>query len=703
MSVENESFRQLLGTALKIYDFPMFTENMTKLSSDEMLDFFEESFAQPGSYSIRGGQKARNNFYLRLLGDDLFSQQFAKAQEYAKGQHAKILAIESEFDKIRATLPKCDISKYPVDIQMWSAVEGASQGLKHFHDKIDQAIQESMGGNAHYAMPEMLIVKNEEGGDVNIDGAFSSIISTLGLTLKMLAHQNGWIKGGKLIAPSRPTISADHVSKAAAIQQFALAWDALEDAANRTLFFGGEITSFEDGGVPEELFDKSFFATFEDRKVFYRSPCDIEKLDFLANRRLHSWAFQNMTRMFYSPHIDAVVMGAGETPPGLAIHRYISKDEAIVAASLSELFAFDIKDDQEKHHGLTLCEWVRGYSVLKLVVENEFSDTSFVQVDKGFLQASLRAYNLSEASASILINHLTFGPDGRDLFDSPLIVSEDGKYSFLPQALLSANLVVVIPSKLSTLDIELEKSEKGMPRSERDSSKKSKISAKKGKGFEGKVISFFNKLGYDCEAAKFNIDGAPFEYDALLVVDDALLLIECKNTSISGNNAVKALRYAQFLSETIGQIKRLEAGLKLKPDIVKSLFGRDLSEFRLIPLILNSFTYSSPPIDGVYISDFSLIGKFFQERNISEFSYVDGKKKVNKVLHQLWVGEKPTVEELLEYLAFPPQLKLIASHFTYHKYAHYTSEGSMFFAGVLDVDEDAMKLAKLEAPDVSNQ
>lgn len=42
------------------------------------------------------------------------------------------------------------------------------------------------------------------------------------------------------------------------------------------------------------------------------------------------------------------------------------------------------------------------------------------------------------------------------------------------------------------------------------------------------------------------------------------------------------------------------------------------------------------------------------------------RKKIRKVIARLWKGERPTSEELLSYLSFPPQLKVVMEHLTYN-------------------------------------
>ncbi|KRA09796.1 hypothetical protein ASD75_10145 [Acidovorax sp. Root568] len=531
-----------------------------------------------------------------------------------------------------------------------------------------------------FSMPEMVIFKDPDGNEINLDVAYSNIITTSSLTLKMLSFEHSLLIGGTLVAPPKVTITDEHVFKAGSIQLYAITWSALEDIANRTLFFGGEITSIEKSSIPRNTLPEGIYSKFGDPIVFHRTPTDVEIYDYMANRRLHSWAMQNTVRLTQGMGSKIPVMTEGATAPKLSEGLFVSEEEAITLAALADILSFDVFSDQTRYHGLTLREWVRGYCSLKLIADEKRTDSCLVTLDKIALERGFSDYQIPDACISTLIKHLTFGQDSRDLYDSPLIYSQDEKYSLLADAFISANVPNVLFSRLSSLDTQFEK---------------------KGKGFENKVVSFFQARGYPCKAANFSVDNAPYEYDALLLLDDTLFIIECKNTSLSGNSEVQALRYSKFIDDTVKQVKRLEYGLNSRPEVVESLFARKLSDLKVVPMILNSMTYSRTPVDDVYVSDYSALGKFFEESTISEFHWENGIKKVRKVIHRLWSGERPTSQELLAYLSSPPQLELIKDHLTYHFYPRPMSESSIFFSGVLDVDESAMFKAKQEAPAVA--
>lgn len=684
MSPDYEKNYKQLKNALENLDLSRALESLEHLSTQAIASAFAEKLTRPGAFQIRGNRSKRNKFYAGLLSAPTMINQHGQAQAFARNLQDKIQIIEKCFDKTRSTLPDCIISTFPEDIQFWSHVERASREIELLHDACQREmknIEEMTESSVAFTMPEMAIIKDSDGNEVNVDSAFSNIINTLSLTLKMLSYEHNLLSSeGKLVAPLKPLITDDHVFKAGSIQLYAITWNALEDIANRTLFFGGEITNMENAKISRDTFPEDFYSIFADPLIFHRSPSEVEVYDFLANRRLHSWAVQNTMLLMQDSEQSMPVMIAGEAAPGLSGGPFVSKEEGVALVTLGEILSFDVFSDQERYHGLTLREWVRGYSSLKLMAKARRAKSCLVTFDKAELERGFRDFRIPDLHVSTLIHHLTFGQDSRDLHDSPLIRSLNDRYSLLADVLLSSNLPNVLLSRLGSLDTQFEK---------------------KGKGFEDRVVSFFQRRNYQCKAASFSIDSTQYQCDALLLMDDYLFLIECKNNLLSGNHAVQALRYSQFIDGTVNQVKRLERGLRARPEVVESLFDRKLSELTLVPMILNCLTYSRAPIDGVYISDYSALSKFFNESTISEFSWEDGKKNVRKIIQRLWSGERPTSHELLKYLSSPPQLELIQKHLTYAPYPRPTSENSIFFSCVLGVDESALLKAKQQAPAVA--
>ncbi|QXG79764.1 NERD domain-containing protein [Rhodospirillum rubrum] len=662
----NKRYQSFLD-AIKHYDISKAVANLEFLSTEDIKKAIDIQLSRPGAFQILGDRSKRDDFYKKLLTAPALIYRHADAQAFALGLHSKIMKIERCFDQIRASLPECDISKYPEDVQFWSHIERATQELQYLQKKLDSIGEEFFKSRAPVLIPQVIIIEGPSGEKIDADSAFHCVIENLSLSLKMLSYEYNLYVNEKVVGPQKPEITDEHIYKSGPIQLLASSWSALEDIANRTLLFGGEISSFDDIGISPERSHEAFFKKFKDGSVFNRGVTEREVFDLIANRRLHAFLLQSA---FFSSrdNLCGIVMAEGEKVPNLLVRRFISIDEALALEALQEILSYDIVEDNERYHGLTMREWVRGYSSLKFMAMSKPDDSCWLTFEKPELEQHFREFELPKSCIPALIGHLTFGKDSRDLWDSPLIRSQGDKFTILVQALKESNLPNVILSRLASLTTRFNR---------------------KGKSFENKIISFFRNKGYQCESKKFNIDGSQYEYDALLIIDDTIFLIECKNRTISGNHAVQAFRYAEFITETVKQVQRLEKGLRERPDIVKSVFNKDLSELKLVPLIINSLTYSRPPIEGVYISDFSAIRKFF-DKEISRWVKKDDVFVKGEVMHQMWVGEHPTAKEFLEYLLSPPQINFFMKNLTYKAYPHPTSEEAVFVSGFLDIDETAV-------------
>ena len=513
MNAAQKELRKSLKEAIEKFDLPAALAALETMETDDVATVLEEKMEQPGAYQIRGNRSRRNTFYAALLSSSFMSDKHNSVLLYANEINEKIKKIEKCFDEIRNSLPQCTISQFSEAIQFWCHVECASRGLIGIESAGNmewEKIEAKLRKGIPTVIPEALVVQLEHGRSVNVDAAYGAIIEALSLTLKMLSFEQKLLHDGKLVAPAMPAITDDHVYKAGEIQLYAVSWNALENAANRTLFFGGDVGSAQDAKVSIEQIPATYHAKFPNPVFFYRELTEVEVYDFIANRRLHTWAMQNTMLMANRRELRGAVMKEGTAVPELTA-GFVSKDEGITLMMLSEILSYDVFEDQERFHGLTLREWVRGYCALGLMAAAKQNDCCLVTFEKSEIEQGLHDYKLPKECIPTLIHHLTFGQDSRDLYDSPLILSEDGKYTLFANVLKTCNLTNVLFSRLSSLTTQFDK---------------------KGKGFESRVVSSFVKWGYPCEFTKFKLDGAEYEYDALVLIDDTLLLIECKNSRL---------------------------------------------------------------------------------------------------------------------------------------------------------------------------
>jgi hypothetical protein len=95
----------------------------------------------------------------------------------------------------------------------------------------------------------------------------------------------------------------------------------------------------------------------------------------------------------------------------------------------------------------------------------------------------------------------------------------------------------------------------------------------------------------------------------------------------------------------------------------------DPSEKIIVPCVLYELPYSEAgSIDGVFITDWSSVSRFFKDKYLKSKVPYDLFKN-DRLLHRtalysFWSGEKPAPEDLLRQLSDPVQIRIIRSRLT---------------------------------------
>ncbi|WP_134582700.1 hypothetical protein, partial [Pseudomonas aeruginosa] len=126
MTAVQKEPRKRLKESIEKFDLPAALTLLDEMETDEVAAVLDEKMAQPGAYQIRGNRARRNDFYDALLNSPVMSGSHGAILADANELNEKIKKIEKCFDEIRGSLPECDISKLPGDVQFWSHVERAS-------------------------------------------------------------------------------------------------------------------------------------------------------------------------------------------------------------------------------------------------------------------------------------------------------------------------------------------------------------------------------------------------------------------------------------------------------------------------------------------------------------------------------------------------------------------------------------------------
>lgn len=597
-------------------------------------------------------RKSRDNFYQSLM-EHFRKIGFTRCLSFIAEKLYTILISENLFDKISDTLKQCDIERLSAEQQCWSHIVRAEREMaaviKEVNDLCEKRIVDGV-------LPSKLILYNENNISYSPDAALNQMVVSLSLALKMLCYKNNWIENNLFCCPVRQDVHDQEVYQAGATQLLAWVWGSLEDNVNRCLKFGGalrqvpaaELHTIENSGSIKELF-------YFDREITMD-----EKYDLIANERLINKLYQNTLEIAYEIK-----------KKDNSIHI---SEELIALISIEDTLKMDILEDECLYHGLTLSEWVKSYSAMKLLVENNNDGSnegiilSDVELSKVMRESGIASDRVCKA-----VEHLTFNKKSKDLFDTPLIKLADDNYYLFKQAIPSLNIGNVVFSQLSTLGTQFDK---------------------KGKNFEETVVNFINKKGHCCKSFKFKRGNEEYEFDAVFIMDDKVFVVECKNTSLSYRNVTQAYRYSKFISDSVSQIKRLVDGLNKYPGVFNNHFGKNLADYQVVPLIMNCLPYARKgKIEGVFVTDFSSFCKFFNDNAVNAIVY---SKEITKTpIHKLWSGDRPTSIEFINYLNDPIQVKELWQYLKVIPRYHPVNNETGFFTNDVEIDNESISNQEL--------
>jgi hypothetical protein len=642
----------MLEELIKNHEFEKFKQQIMLSSSDDVLAAIHHYFVMPGairSYD-KSARKKRDEFFRELLSL-LAEKEIYDAAILISDKLEIVYIIENVFDRIVGRLNVL-AKKQPIASQVWSHVARAEASYRTVRDDIEKYKKE-LASSGQFLVVGSVRIKNDSGHEYNPDAVLEDIGITLSLTLSMLSHRlaSSSIVDGKTIFPPRPQGTLPE-EEAEETQYLAITWKRAEDASYRAIAFGGRATSGE-------------FTDDDGKTVKYsrieRTFSKFEAVDLFAHERLNSKLSQNYSELLERMHGTnwPLLSEVGPVENG----GMLSLEEIAANYAVEDILCFSIQNDNDTYAGLTLREWIRGYSILRFVVEFFIpSGQTAVYSRKEILEFLIEGGLRNEAAIRFL-HHSTFGEGSRDLFDTPLLcISDDTYYVFSP-GILSAQIPNVIFSRLSSLEAKIDK---------------------KGRALERRVHEVLERAKIQYKHFKFKEGDDEYEFDCVFIMDNKVFVVECKSRTLSGLVGVASLRKSKQLKESAKQVLRLVDGLKSFPHHFAKQFNAELSNFEIIPVVLNSMPISCLGLyEGVYLTDNSALSRFFRGSTIT--AEVIGTEHV-KSAHELWAGNTPTSGDLLKQLTDPIQVKQYSEHMRVRDAPYPVDEKSMFVSAQLEID-----------------
>ncbi len=576
-------------------------------------------------------QKNRDKF-LKKLAIHLDGKGYPKQAEQVRSHAVRLNEIDGVYQSILGLLAKTEAAALSPELRVSALLDRSNREyialLKQMYENY------TAGGVLDLGKVTM---KGEGGNDFNPDGVHELLLTTLASTLGMEAHINGWYDDtGVLVLPTLPTPTDQDRFAVGSVQMLAAAWRHWQFSERRHRYLDAPLERKGDLAPA--------WAEHGVKRLWDSRPSDdyLELYNHVANARLAERLRQHWATVLADSRYEKAVSGI-DSEVDLLPSQAVSLQEFHGATALSQLLSGEITDDQYEYAGLTLAEWVRGYSVLQDVAHKALLPRDPDRLTIGFsnaeLVALLQRLGLQGGKALVFIGHATFRKASRDLFDQPLIKLQDGSYLLLAISAATSSIPNIILSTLGMLEVNLDG---------------------RGKRFENSMIALLGKHGIEAKNIICDREGETYDYDVAFVWGDYLFLFECKSRGLSGGDPARAYFFSLGIRKVVKQVRRLAEGLKRHPDILSTYMPKAVDK-QVVHCVINSLPYATFTEEGeLHFADEGGIARFFQQseigpRSVSRKAGLGTIDPASAVLF-LWDGDKPTPEDFLRHLRTPIQL-----------------------------------------------
>ncbi|WP_027080099.1 hypothetical protein [Luteimonas mephitis] len=582
-------------------------------------------------------QKNRETF-LEKLAAYLDDKGYPKQSTLVRSHLTRLNEIDGVYQSILGLLAKSVAAELSPALRVSALLDRSN---REYIDLLTQMHQNSTVGRVLDL--GKVTLKGEDGNEFSPEAVHELLLTTLASTLGMEAHIHGWYDDeGVLVLPALPATTDRDRFAVGSVQMLAAAWRHWQFSERRHRYLGAPLDRKEDLAPA--------WAEHGVKRVWDSRPTDdrLELHSYAANARLAERLLQHWTAVISKSHYDKAISGTDGTVE-LLPSQTISLHEIHGASALGQLLSYEITDDQTEYAGLTLAEWVRGYSILQDVadkaLESRDADRLTIRFSDAELVSLLQRLNLKGNKAKIFIGHATYRKASRDLFDQPLIKLQDGGYLLLAISAATSSIPTIILSTLGMLEVNLDG---------------------RGKRFEKRMIELLGKHGINAKNIVCERGGEVYDYDVAFVWGGYLFLFECKSRGLSGGDPVRIYFFSLGIRQVVKQVTRLAEGLKQYPDILATYMPEAVGK-QVVHCVVNSLPYAMfTEEDAIHFADESGIARFFQQSAIGSrsFSREAGWGAIDPASATafLWEGAKPTPEDFLRHLRTPIQLVNVVSH-----------------------------------------
>jgi len=482
-----------------------------------------------------------------------------------------------------------------------------------------------------------------DGEPVNADASIEIVCEVVSSTLQAEGRAYQWtvksgspLRKGTVVVPKLPSLKSKDLTASRYSAYNALFWRNWRVLEQQKRFLGGHLEHF--------TLDKAAAAgQYPDQWEYFPAEKPLITADRVANERWKRQLLQTFLEMTAKFGISEQVTGLGQNV-ALPPDDILSEAELLTIEAFFDTLSRDISKETIEYSGLTLIEWIRGFAILKAYIGDRFDaddSQSLLPVrSREEWKTLLQHHGLPDTKSDILICHLTFNKDSRDIYDCPFIAMSDGELCLFGPSVRSSEIYTILNSILNKLEADF---------------------SEKGKAFEARILDKLNSFdGVEAKPFETKRDGEQYQFDVLMRFDNQIFLIELKNRSLSYGVPQRVFRHMQRTMSDVRQTKRLDAALEAYPDILDGLFGAGASSLPRHACLTYSKPYAIPGgIEGVYVYDTLALIRFFENQHLS----ITSARKVGpkRLLHahhvaDIWGQDKPTAPVLLREMNDPFQV-----------------------------------------------
>lgn len=577
---------------------------------------------------------ARRDQLIWELRHQLEGSAESEAKEQLESHIRDARLIERCYREIRKELKVCVIAGRTPQEQAWAAVARLVEELKDLQARMNAALARQSGGRTMWFLDSNpWRVTGATGKPIDVDSAVNALARHLGLTLRMLAHENNWFSGKRIVLPSRIQIDEKAIFQSGVSSLLAHCWCKVEDASEHIRFFGGEVSE------RRALFQTSERdAPREYEAVRFDLDFNLKQWELVARSRLDQMSLQNFMSLRGHSELQSLVRNIHDGSVGLPPDSFVSEHEMFTIMFLQMAHHLSQKELSKDYDGLTLLEWTRCYCVLRAYCNPDGMSPALElrELDLDEFRHTLQRASINERKAREFVDSIVFQDGKRDLYDAPLMVDADGRYWLLAPLFANANVAEIVFSQLSSHGASFDA---------------------KGSTFEQTIRGAFQERGIPVKTFKYHHDGKQYECDAAVLWGKHLFVIECKNDFLPTSRPQLSYFFWLDMINAARQVTTIASHFRNDRFLIQRHFNSDDWQ-EIHPIVLSALPFSLPEqLGGAYFYDASALLRFLTDGTAGlAHQSPDNRVVVQAPLARFWAGDEPTPEDLIAQVKRPLQL-----------------------------------------------